>query len=181
MFQQKKCAEELANGMDVRNAALEKLGHKVKEEEIITASAEAAGDEAASWAAKCAEQKPKFPSRALCYSVSVALQALPAVKMQQQENQQLELEERVRTAAVLKSRNTEKQAKEVANINKQREAGRAGSAKAILAKAMQKWPMSEQCNAKVAIHKTNVCNKIKRFCTSYSMCNKSEQICAKQN
>ena len=77
MFQQKKRAEELANGMDVRNAALEKLGYKAKEEEIITASAKAAGDEVATWAAKCAEQKPKFPSRALCYSVSVALHAIP--------------------------------------------------------------------------------------------------------
>ena len=76
MFQRKKRAEELVNGMDVRNAAaaaLEKLGDKVKEEEIIVASAKAAGDEAATWAAKCAEQKPKFPPRALCYSVSVAL------------------------------------------------------------------------------------------------------------
>ena len=92
MFQQKKRAEELANGMDVRNTALEKLCYKVKEEEIITASPKAASDEVATWAAKCAEQKPKFPSSALCYSVSVALRALPVVKMQQQENQQLELE-----------------------------------------------------------------------------------------
>ena len=35
----------------------------------------------------------------LCYSVSVALQAPPACKIQQQENQQLELEEHVRAAA----------------------------------------------------------------------------------
>ena len=53
--------------------------------------AKAAGDEAATLAAKCAEQKQKFPSRTLCYSVSVALQAPPASKIQQQENQQLEL------------------------------------------------------------------------------------------
>ena len=127
------------------------LGYKVKEEEIITASAKAAGDEAATWAAKCPEEKPKFPSRALCYSVVVALQAPPAVKMQQQENQQLELEERVRTAAVMKSRNIEERAKEVANINKQREAGRARRAKAILARAMQKWDFvharTMQCNS----------------------------------
>ena len=78
IFQQKKLAEELAYGMpgmDVpsRNASLEQLGYKVTEEEIITASAKAAGDEAATWAAKCAEQKPKFPSRTLCYLVSFAL------------------------------------------------------------------------------------------------------------
>ena len=96
MFQQKKQAEDLANGMDVCNTAPEKLGYKVTEKEIITASAKAAGDEAATWAAKCAasaEQKPKFPSRTLCYSVFVALQApqVPASKIQQQENQQLEL------------------------------------------------------------------------------------------
>ena len=47
MFQQMKRAEDLANGMDVRNTASEKLGYKVIEEEIITASAKAAGDEAA--------------------------------------------------------------------------------------------------------------------------------------
>ena len=46
--------------------------------------------------------------------------------------------ERVRTAAVMKSRNSEERAKEVANISKQQDAGRARSAKAILAKAMQK-------------------------------------------
>ena len=55
--------------------------------------------------------------------------------MQQQENQQLELEERVSTAAITKSRNSEERAKEVVNINKQRDARRA---KAILAKAKQK-------------------------------------------
>ena len=52
--------------------------------------------------------------------------------MQQHENQQLELEERVHTAAAMKSRNTEERAKEVANINKQREAGRARRRHAVL-------------------------------------------------
>ena len=50
MFQLKKRAEVLANDMDVRNATaatLEQLDYKVKEEEIITASAKAAGDEVA--------------------------------------------------------------------------------------------------------------------------------------
>ena len=47
MFQQKKLAEEVANGMDVLNAGFEQIGYKVKEEEIITASAKAAGDKAA--------------------------------------------------------------------------------------------------------------------------------------
>ena len=67
------------------------------------ASSKAAGDEEATWAAKCAEQKPKHPSRTLCYSISVALQAPLAVKMQQQENQQLELDERVHTVILLPS------------------------------------------------------------------------------
>ena len=48
-FQQRKRAEELTNGMVLRNAALEQLGHKIKEEEIITVSAKAEGEEAASW------------------------------------------------------------------------------------------------------------------------------------
>ena len=36
----------------LRNAALEQLGHKIKEEEIITDSAKAEGFQAATWAAK---------------------------------------------------------------------------------------------------------------------------------
>ena len=101
MFQQKKLSEELANGMDVCNTALNQLGYKVKDEDNIPASAKAAGDKVGAWAAKFAEQKPKFPSHTLCSSESVVLQALPAVQMQQHENQQLELEEHVRTAAVM--------------------------------------------------------------------------------
>ena len=86
-FHPRKRAEELTNGMDlqVRNAALEQLGHKIKEEEIITLSARAEGEEAATWAAECAEQKQQYPSRTLCYSVSLALQAPQAVKMEKQE------------------------------------------------------------------------------------------------
>ena len=53
---------------------------------IITVSAKAAGEEASAWAAKCAEQKQQYPSRTLCYSISVALQAPPVIKIQQQEN-----------------------------------------------------------------------------------------------
>ena len=55
--------------------------------------------------------------------------------MQKEENQQLELEESVRTAAVMKSRNSEERAMEVENL-KQLDAGRAYHPKAILAKAM---------------------------------------------
>ena len=65
-FQQKKRAEELANGMAVRNTKLEQLGHKVEDEELITVSAMAAGDEAAAWCTKCADEKHSFPSRSLC-------------------------------------------------------------------------------------------------------------------
>ena len=74
-FQQRKQAEELTNGMVLRNAALEQLGHKIKEEEFITVSAKAEGEEAPTWAAKCGEQKQQYPSRTLCYYVSLALQA----------------------------------------------------------------------------------------------------------
>ena len=41
--------------MAVRNATLEQLYHKVKEEKIIMVFAKAAGEEVAAWAAKCAE------------------------------------------------------------------------------------------------------------------------------
>ena len=49
-FQQRKLAEELTNGMVLRNAALEQHGYKIKE--FITVSAKAEGEEAATWAAK---------------------------------------------------------------------------------------------------------------------------------
>ena len=49
-FIQRKEAEILASGMYARNSTLEGVGYKVKEEEIITVSAKAAGNEAAAWA-----------------------------------------------------------------------------------------------------------------------------------
>ena len=61
--------------------------------------------------------------------------------MLQQENQQLEVEERVSTAAIMKTMNSKEQAKELVNINKEQDAGRAlraNTSKAILAKARQK-------------------------------------------
>ena len=74
--------------------AAEQLGHKIKEEEIITVSAKTEGEEAATWAAECAEQKQQYPSRALCYSVSLALQAPQAVKMEKQENRDHDISDR---------------------------------------------------------------------------------------
>ena len=77
--------------MALRNAALEQLDHKIKEGEILTVSAKAEGKEAATWAAKCSEQKQQYPSRTLCYSVSLALQleTPQAVKMEKQENREI--------------------------------------------------------------------------------------------
>ena len=60
-FQQKKLAEQLAIGMAVRNATLEQLGHKVKEEEIITVSAKAAGEEAAVWVPRVLNKNNSIP------------------------------------------------------------------------------------------------------------------------
>ena len=108
-FIQRKEAEKLASGMSNRNSALEGAGCKVKEEEIITVSAKAAGDEAATWAAKCAENKQRYPLpdlyRSQGRSVSVALQAPPAVKFRQEANEprQLQLEDHVQRAAIMKS------------------------------------------------------------------------------
>ena len=62
-FQQRKRAEGLTNGMVLRDAALEQLGHKITEDVIITVSAKAEGEEAATWAAECAEKKQKNFSR----------------------------------------------------------------------------------------------------------------------
>ena len=61
-FQQRKLAEELMTVMALRNATLEhwQLCNKFKEDEIITVSAKAEGLQAATWAAKCAEQKQQY-------------------------------------------------------------------------------------------------------------------------
>ena len=67
-------------GMAVHNAELEQLADKVKGGDIIMVFAKAAGEDASAWAAKCAEQKQQYPSRTLCYSVSVALQDPQAIK-----------------------------------------------------------------------------------------------------
>ena len=78
-FQKRKRAEELTNGMVRCNAALEQLVHKVKEEAIIVVSAKAEGEEAATWAAKCAEQKQQYPSQGLTYSVLLCIPGTPSV------------------------------------------------------------------------------------------------------
>ena len=85
-FQQRKQAEELTNGMALHNTALEQLDHKIKEEEIIMVSAQAAGDEAASSAAKFDDQKHQYPSSTLRYSLSLALQEPQAVKKEKVDN-----------------------------------------------------------------------------------------------
>ena len=50
-------------------------------------SAKAEVEAAAAWAAKCAEQKQRYPSRKLCYhdNVSLALQVPQAVQLAKQE------------------------------------------------------------------------------------------------
>ena len=71
---------------------------------MITASAKAVGDELGT-SLKLRLGLPNVLNKVsltfFVLSVSVALQAPPAVKMQQQENQQLELEESVSTAAIM--------------------------------------------------------------------------------
>ena len=133
-FQQRKRAEELTNGMALRNAALEQLGHKIKEEEIITVSVQAAGDEAASWAAKCAQQKHQYPSRTLCYSVSLALQAPQAVKKEKPDNREI----RVRDAKQLCAEIRKERADELAGVGMANNAARKRRAMAVLKSALAK-------------------------------------------
>ena len=133
-FQQKKLAERLAIGMAVRNATLKQLGHKVKEEEIITVSAKAAGEEAAAWAAKCAEQKQQYPSRTLCYSVSVALQAPPVIKIQQQEYHAISNRDVEQLCDLI----IEKRAEELARACMSSNAARQRRAVAVLKRALTK-------------------------------------------
>ena len=120
-----------------------KLAAKSREEEITTVSAKAAGEEATTWAAKCAEQNQKYPSRTLYNAASVALQSPPTVEIQQQDHDhnirqlELQVEERARTAAIMKYKNSEERAEKLAEFTKQKDASRAHRAKAILARAMR--------------------------------------------
>ena len=98
--------------MALRNAALEQLEHKIKEDEIITVSAQAAGYEAAFWAAKCAEQKHQYPYCTLCYYVSFALQAPQAVKKEKRDSREI----RVREAKQLCAEIRKERADELAGV-----------------------------------------------------------------
>ena len=69
------------------------LAHKIKEEEIITVSAKAKGEQAATWAPKCAQHKQQYPSHTLCCSVSLAIQTPLAVKIEKQENSDISYRE----------------------------------------------------------------------------------------
>ena len=120
--------------MAVRNATLEQLAHKVKEEEIIMVSAKAADEEAAVWAAKCAEQKQQYPSRTLCYSISVALQAPPVIKIQQQENSATSNSEVEQLGALIR----EMRAEELAQACMRGNAARQRRAVAVLKRALTK-------------------------------------------
>ena len=123
--------------MAVRNATLEQLAHKVKEEEIIMVSAKAADEEAAVWAAKCAEQKQQYPSRTLCYSVSVALQAPPVIKIQQQENRAISNRD-VTDVEQMCALITEERAEELARACMSSNAARQRRAVAVLKRAVTK-------------------------------------------
>ena len=130
-FQQNKRAEELACGMAVRNAKLEQLGHKVEDQELITISAKAAGDEAAAWCAKCAEGKHSFPSRSLCQSVSIALQSPRAFQIEQEENAGVDTQQ-------LCALNRKERSDAQAQVERSRIAARKHRAKAIMKKALTK-------------------------------------------
>ena len=131
IFLQNKRAEEMAKGMAVRNATLEQHGHKVKEEELITDSAKAAGDEAAAWAAKCADAKHQYPSRSLCCSVSIALQS-PTSRAIKTASEQADDLEQMRTLI------SKERAEELARVQKAKIAASAGRAWAILQKHFKK-------------------------------------------
>jgi hypothetical protein len=132
IFSTKKKTEELVNGMAVRNAILEQLGHQVEEEEHIQISAKAAGDEAAAWAAKCADEKHQFPSRSLCCSVSIALQSQWAVKIE------IEHEGNIRTTEQMCALIREERAETLARLEKGKNAARANHAWSVLQKHLKK-------------------------------------------
>ena len=133
-FQQRKRAEELTNDMVLRNATFEQLGHKIKEEKFITVSAKAEGEKEATWAAICAEQKQQYPSRTLCYFVSLALEAPQAVKMEKQENNDICDRDAKQLCTVMR----EERAEELARAGMANNAARRRRAMALLKSALTK-------------------------------------------
>ena len=107
------------------------LGHKIN---IITVSAKAEGEEAATWAAECAEQKQQYPSRALCYSVSLALQAPQAVKVEKQENSDICDRNAKQLCAVMRK----ERAEELARAGMANNAARRQRVMAVLKSALTK-------------------------------------------
>ena len=116
------------------SVAVEQLGHKIKEEMIITVSVQAAGDEVASSAATCAQQKHQYPSRTLCYSVSLALQAPQAVKKEKPDNREI----RVRDAKQLCAEIRKERADELAGVGMANNAARKRRAMAVLKSTLAK-------------------------------------------
>ena len=108
--------------------------HKIKEEEIITVSAKAEGEEAATWAAECAEQKKQYPSRTLCYYVSLALQSPQAVKMEKQKNRDICDRDAKQLCAVMR----EERAEELPRAGMANNAARRRRAMALLKSALTK-------------------------------------------
>ena len=108
--------------------------HKIKEKEILTVSAKAEGEEAASWAAKCSEQKQQYPSHTLCYSVSLALQAPQAVKMEKQENREIRDHKVQQLCAMIR----EERAEELSRAGMENNSARKRRAMAILKSTLAK-------------------------------------------
>ena len=121
--------------LPVRNAMLEQLTHKVNEEQLITVSAKAAGEETAAWAGKCAEKKQQNPLRTLWHSVSVALQAPPVIiKIQQQENRSIRNRDVDQLCALIREERSEELARACMSSN----AARRRRAVAVLKSALTK-------------------------------------------
>ena len=96
-------------------------------------SAKAAGDEAAAWAAKCADAKHQYPSRSLCCSVSIALQS-PTSRANKLETASVQADDLEQMRTLI----SKERAEELARVQKAKIAASVGRAWAILQKHLKK-------------------------------------------
>ena len=135
-FQQRKRAEELTNGMVLRNAALEQLATKSKKKRSSRSLQKLKVKKPLLGLPNVLNKNNSIPHLLRLFSVSLALQAPHAVKMEKQENRDHDISDRDTKQRCAMIR--EQPAKELARIGMANNAARRHRAMAVLKSALAK-------------------------------------------
>ena len=183
MFQQKKRAEELANGMDIRNAAAALLQSQIRTDHHCLCKG--CRRRSCDLGCRMCWIKTKisltyFVLLSICCTQSSSCRQNTTARLCCKRISNLNLKS---ASVVLPSWRPGTAGSELRKWQISKSNGmQAGHAmlRLFLQRPSRNETLAHACTMKCAIHKTNICNKIKQFCTVYSMCNKPEQKCAKQ-